>query len=49
MIELTEEGSKIYDSHHKHHLNLTQRILSDLSPEEKQIFYTAIQKSLDKM
>ena len=49
MIELTEEGRKNLRQPPQPPPQPYQRILSDLSPEEKQIFYTAIQKSLDKM
>ena len=46
LIELTEEGKKIHQQHHQHHIRLTQELVADLSEEEQSTFFTLIQKVL---
>ncbi|NQU64579.1 MAG: MarR family transcriptional regulator [SAR324 cluster bacterium] len=48
LIELTEAGKRVYDYHHKHHLDLTRELVSEMTEEEQTIFCTALLKSIQK-
>ena len=44
IIELTPAGKKAFEDHHKHHLHLTEELMSLLSEEEIAAFVKILQK-----
>ena len=46
LIELTPEGRLCFEEHHEFHIKMTQDIVSELTPEEQEIFGRLIQKML---
>ena len=49
LIELTEEGKKVYIQHHTHHLNLTRELMTEFTEEEQNAFYEAMRRIVKSM
>lgn len=44
LIALTERGKRAFDEHHRYHSDLSEQILSALSPEESEQFLAILKK-----
>ena len=49
LIELTDEGQKVFDEHHSHHLELTRTMLAALTEEERIAFQKIIGTLIDSI
>lgn len=49
LVELTEEGSTLFDQHHQYHLRLTEEITATLSSQEQELFTVLLEKIIGQM
>ncbi|WDP92724.1 MAG: MarR family transcriptional regulator [Desulfobacter sp.] len=49
IIELTPEGEKAFEEHHNFHIQMTQELVSGLSPEDQDHFSRIIKTMLTKI
>ena len=49
LIELTPQGEKCFKEHHNFHIQMTQELVSELTPREQDDFGKIIRKMLDRI
>lgn len=49
LVELTEEGSALFDQHHQYHLRLTEEITAPLSSQEQEMFTVILEKIVSQI
>lgn len=49
LIELTEDGKKVFAEHHSHHLEFTRKLIADFTEEELADFSESMKRMLNRM